>query len=318
MLPAAVLGGGKNIGIWEYVSVLSIALSIGACIFYTSYLSLQLFVKRTSRFIWIALFYTLFVIVLIVNEKYGISKGSANESERIDFLSILLLLIPLLYFNTFGFLFRTFIEWFKDRKIKAELQKDKIESQLELLKSKLNPHFLFNTLNNIDILIQDEPNKASDYLKKLSEILRFMLYETSTERILLSNEIEHIKKYIDLQKIRTSNMDFADLQVIGDSNDKHIAPMIFVHFIENAFKYASNKKIKNAISVKFEISDKSVSFMCKNHIDSLDLTTKEYNGLGIQLIKQRLDLIYKTDYTLNIVEEDNWYIVNLNIKLSND
>jgi sensor histidine kinase YesM len=318
MLPAAILGGGKSIGIGEYVSVLSIALSVGACIFYTSYFTLNFFVKRTFRFIWIALFYILFVLVLIVNEKYGISTGSKNESERIDFLSILLILIPFLYFNTFGFLFRTFIEWFKDRKIKAELQKDKIESQLELLKSKLNPHFLFNTLNNIDILIQDEPNKASEYLKKLSEILRFMLYETNTERIPLSNEIEHIKKYIDLQKIRTSNNDFVILQVVGDSSDKYIAPMIFVHFIENAFKYATNKKIKNAISVKFEISDKSVSFMCKNHIDSIDLASKENNGIGIQLIKQRLDLVYKTDYSLNIIERDNWYIENLKIKLTTD
>jgi len=317
-LPAAILGGGKSIGIAEYTSVLSISLSIGASIFYTSYFSLNFFIKRTSRFIWIALFYALFVTVLIVNEKYGISTGSKNESERIDFLSILLLLIPLLYFNTFGFLFRTFIEWFKDRKIKAELQKDKIESQLELLKSKLNPHFLFNTLNNIDILIQDEPNKASEYLKKLSEILRFMLYETNTEHIPLSNEIEHIKKYIDLQKIRTSNYDFVDLQVGCDYNNKYIAPMIFVHFIENAFKYATNKKIKNAISVKFEISDKYVSFMCKNHIDSMDLTTKENNGIGIQLIKQRLELVYKTNFTLNLFEKDNWYIVNLDIKLTND
>jgi two-component system LytT family sensor kinase len=316
-IPAHIFGG-KGPGILENLAVLSIVLPIGACIFYVSYFSLNFFIKQTSRFIWIALFYTLFVIVLIVNDKYGISTGSANETERIDFLSILLLLIPFLYFNTFGFLFRTFIEWFKDRKIKAELQKDKIESQLELLKSKLNPHFLFNTLNNIDILIQDEPNKASEYLKKLSEILRFMLYETNTERILLSNEIEHIKKYIDLQKIRTSNNDFVDLQVVGDSSDRQIAPMIFVHFIENAFKYATNKKIKNAISVKFEILDKSVSFMCKNHIDSIDLTTKEKNGIGIQLIKQRLDLVYKTDYVLNIVEKDSWYIVNLDIKLTND
>ena len=145
-----------------------------------------------------------------------------------------------------------------------------------------------------------------------------MLYETNTERILLSNEIEHIKKYIDLQKIRTSNSDFIDLQIIGDSSERYIAPMIFVHFIENAFKYATNKKIENAVSIKFEISDSTVSFMCKNHIDLIDLTTKENTGIGIQLIKQRLELVYKTNFSLNIVEKDNWYIVNLDIKLTND
>ena len=316
-IPAQIFGG-KGPSIIENLTALSIVLPIGACIFYASYFFLNFFVKRSFRFIWIALFYTILIIVLIVNEKYGISTGSRNESERIDLLSILAVLFPILYFNTFGFLFRTFIEWFEDRKIKAELQKDKLESQLELLKSKLNPHFLFNTLNNIDILIQVEPYKASEYLKKLSELLRFMLYETNTELIPLSNEIEHIKKYVDLQKIRTSNNDFVDLQVVGDASNRQIAPMIFVHFIENAFKYATNKKIKNAISVKFEILDKSVSFMCKNHIDLTDLTAKEKNGIGIQLIKQRLDLVYKTDYVLNIVEKDSWYIVNLEIKSTND
>lgn len=308
-IPAQIFGGNGP-DIIDYLTTLSIVLPIGACIFYAFYYSLSFFIRHPSRFIWIALFYSILIPILIFVEKH--------DSGKVDLLSILLVLFPVLYFNTFGFLFRTFIEWFKDRKIKAELQKDMIESQLELLKSKLNPHFLFNTLNNIDILIKDEPNKASDYLKKLSEILRFMLYETNTERILLSNEIEHIKKYIDLQKIRTSNSDFIDLQIVGDSSERYIAPMIFVHFIENAFKYATNKKIENAVSIKFEISDSTVSFMCKNHIDLIDLTTKENTGIGIQLIKQRLELVYKTNFSLNIVEKDNWYIVNLDIKLTND
>lgn len=316
-IPARVFGAGV-LGFQEYLAVFSIVLPIGACIFYASYFSLNFFVKRPSRFIWITILYILFVIIVIIKQKYGMPREVINESERTEILPIFYILIPWIYFNSLGFLFRTFIEWIKDRKIKTELQKGMIQSQLELLKSKLNPHFLFNTLNNIDILIQDEPQKASDYLKKLSEILRFMLYETDTEHIPLSNEIEHIRKYIDLQKIRTSNNDFVDIQIAGDSCNKYIAPMIIVHFIENAFKYATNKKITNAISVKFEITDKSVSFMCKNHMDSVDLATKEKSGIGIQLIKQRLDLIYQKDYSLNIVEKDNWYIVNLDIKLTND
>lgn len=313
-IPARMFGGGAP-GIQEYLAVLSIVFSIGACIFYASYFSFNFFVKRPSRFIWIALLYTLFVIAVIIKQKYEMP---LNESNGIELLPIFYILTPWIYFNSFGFLFRTFIEWIKDRKIKAELQKDKIQSQLELLKSKLNPHFLFNTLNNIDILIQDEPSKASEYLKKLSELLRFMLFETNAEFIPLSKEIDHIRKYIDLQKIRTSNNDFVDLLVTGDYSEKCIAPMIFVHFVENAFKYATNKKIKEAISVKFEITDKSVSFLCKNHIHSMDLSVKEKNGLGLQLIKQRLDLIYNNDYTLHLMEKDNWYIVNLEIKVSND
>lgn len=305
-ITAAVLGGGGP-SIQEHFHVLLITLPIGVCIFYSSYFSLNFFVKRTIRFMWIAVGYAILIPILIFSE--------LHDSGAVDFLDIHILILPILYFNIFGFLFKTFIEWIKDRKIKAELEKDKVTSQLELLKSQINPHFLFNTLNNIDVLILEEPQKASDYLQKLSEILRFMLYETNTDKVPLSKEMGYIRKYIELQKIRTSNNKFVELEIIGDTNDKVIAPMIFIHFVENAFKFATNKKIEKAISIKLDISDKSVSFMCKNHINSSDLTTQVNNGLGISLITQRLDLVYKKDYILNMSKEDNWYIVNLEIQL---
>lgn len=308
-LMVAVLGGQMP-DIQETLKVLLLTVPAGACIFYLSYFLLNYFVKRPHRFIWIGLLYAILISVLIKIELKG--KGV------VDLLDILIVLLPVSYFNLFGFLFKTFIEWIKDRKIKAELEKDKITSQLELLKSQINPHFLFNTLNNIDVLILDEPKKASDYLKKLSEILRFMLYETNTERIPLSMEIEYIKKYIELQKIRTLNDKFVEFEIIGKMEDSIIAPMIFIHFVENAFKHATNKKIEKAISVRFDISENTISFLCKNHVNSTDITSQENNGLGFQLIKQRLDLIYKTGYSLNVDNEENWYIVNLEIQLEND
>lgn len=308
-LPAAVLGGASP-NIQEQFLALLFTLPIGAIIFYSSYFSLNFFVKRTIRFIWIAPCYAILLSILIFIEKH--------DSGDVDTLAILIILFPVLYFNVFGFLFQTFIEWIKDRRIKAELEKDKVTSQLELLKSQINPHFLFNTLNNIDILILDEPKRASDYLKKLSEILRFMLYDTNTDRVPLSKEIEYIKKYIELQKIRTLNEKFVELEIIGKLKDQFIAPMIFIHFVENAFKYATNKKIENAISIRLDISDNKVSFICKNHINSTAVTTENNNGLGFSLIKQRLDLIYGMDYILNVNNEDNWYIVNIEIQLGND
>jgi LytS/YehU family sensor histidine kinase len=279
-----------------------IILSSGIVIFYSSYFLLHYFAKKPIRFLWLAAFYVVFACAYIIIQS--------------NFSDLLLFCVSLLYFNFFGLLFRTFFEWIKDRKIKAELEIDKIASQLELLKSQINPHFLFNTLNNIDVLILDEPQQASDYLKKLSEILRFMLYETNSERVPLSKEIEYIKKYIELQKIRTLNNKFVEFEITGETKDKFIAPMIFLHFIENAFKYSTNKKIENAISIRFDISENRILFFCKNHnIISRD-TNPDKNGLGIQLIKQKLDLIYKKAYNLNVKEENNWYIVNLEIQLN--
>ena len=109
-----------------------------------------------------------------------------------------------------------------------------------------------------------------------------------------------------------------NFDIVGEMKDRFVAPMIFIHFVENAFKYATNKKIENAISIRFEISENQLSFLCKNHINSTDITKQENNGLGFHLIRQRLDLTYKTDYNLNVSNEDNWYIVQLEIKLEND
>lgn len=288
----------------NYLLFISIILTFGSIVFYSSYFSLNFFVKKNIRFFWLPVIYFVLVEILI-----NVSNSTVEW---------LIILIQVIYFNIFGFLFKTFIEWINDRKIKAELEKDKVTSQLELLKSQINPHFLFNTLNNIDVLILDNPPKASDYLKKLSEILRFMLYETNNERVLVSKEIEYIKKFIELQKIRTQNNKFVEFEIIGKTEDVFIAPMIFIHFVENAFKFSTNKKIENAISIHFDISNTKVSFRCKNHINPTKIDSKENNGLGFALIKKRLELIYGMDYNLSVSNENSWYIVKLEIKLKND
>lgn len=295
----------------KLLKFLNIVLA-GAVVFYAAYFSLRFFEKRPLRFLWLAITY---LIIISGVTLYDYFDSIYYDSSRIDFWGILTTFFHILYFNFLGFLFRTFIEWIKDRKIKAELEKDKLASQLELLKSQINPHFLFNSLNNIDVLIQDEPQKASEYLKKLSEILRFMLYESNTDKIPLIEEIEYIKKYVDLQKIRTSNDNLVKFEISGNASSKYIAPMIFIHFIENAFKYSTNKKIKNAINIRFDISENQLSFFCENHYKTSNDTNPDKNGIGVQLIKQKLDLIYKKAYNMNVREEDNWYIVDLKIQL---
>ncbi|WP_317897053.1 sensor histidine kinase [Aurantibacillus circumpalustris] len=297
---------------------LLIILPVGACIFYSSYFSFPYFAKRFIRFVWFfAAFFTLMLLISIpgyVQQKASLKGAEMSTMQGI--LAITVVASPLLYFIILGFLFRIFIEWIKDIKIKTELEKDKIASQLELLKSKINPHFLFNTLNNIDVFIQDDPIMASEYLRKLSDILRFMLYESNAEKIPLTMEIEYIQKYIDLQKIRTANEKFVNIEINGNTNGKYLSPMILIHLIENAFKYATNKKIENAIAIRFDITENHLLFFCKNHIHEPKEINTENNGLGIQLLKQKLELLYKNTYKLTVKEENNWYLVNLEISFS--
>lgn len=232
-----------------------------------------------------------------------------------SFIGSLIMMSGVAAFNgIMGILMRGFIERFEENKKNEELLQKNKEMELALVKSKLNPHFLFNTINNIDVLIMRDPGDASAYLNKLSEILRFMLYDTSEEKIKLEKEIEYIRKYIDLQKLRTSNEDYVKFDIVGNTEDFEVAPMLFIPFIENAFKHASNKKAKHAIQILINADKKELTFECQNKYE-LDLQTeKADSGLGNSLIKKRLELIYPDSHELKIERKEGVYRVLLKLK----
>jgi len=187
--------------------------------------------------------------------------------------------------------------------------------ELALVKSQINPHFLFNTINNIDALIAKDATTASAYLNKLSDIMRFMLYETQSEKIPLSKELTYIEKFIELQKIRTTNSSFIQYQVNGDVRDIQIPPMLFIAFIENAFKHSENKKIEHAIKVNIDIEKGKISFKCENNYNSKSLKKLESGGLGSELIKKRLTLLYPNKHTLSIKNNNELYQVELSLQI---
>ena len=184
------------------------------------------------------------------------------------------------------------------------------------MKSTISPHFLFNTLNNIDILITKDSEKASVYMKKLSDILRFILYETHDELIPMSLELEYIEKYIELQKIRTSNESFVNLRVLGKADEINIAPMIYIPFIENAFKHTFNKKAIDAINIQFDFLADTIKFTCENLKNKSGNLVQKQSGLGINLIQQRLNLLYKDKHTLKIENLEEKYSVVLTIQVN--
>ena len=206
---------------------------------------------------------------------------------------------------------RGFVNWYSDIHVKEILINKNLRTELALLKAQINPHFLFNTLNNIDILIEKDAQKASAYLNKLSEILRFVLYEAQSELLPLAKELEYIKKYVDLQKIRTANEDYVNLQIDGDPGELEIAPMLFIPYIENAFKYATNKKMVNAIRIHVSIEELHIRLHCENLIDKSDAGSLVQSGIGNTLLKNRLDLLYKEDYHLEVKNDGHRYEVKL-------
>lgn len=204
-----------------------------------------------------------------------------------------------------------FITWYDEIKLKEELNFKNHQIELALVKSQLDPHFLFNTINNIDVLILKSPELASEYLNKLSDILRFMLFENKIEKIPISKEIEYIEKYIALQKIRTSNEHFVNFIVSGKTSNRTIPPMLIIPFIENAFKHVSNKKTENAIIISLLVEDNNIVFECENKYKENGKTALESNGLGNELIAKRIELLYPSKHSLSITNRQNTYKIKL-------
>lgn len=210
---------------------------------------------------------------------------------------------------------RGFISWMEERDYRLQLERKNKETSLALLKAQINPHFLFNTLNNIDVLIEKDPVTASTYLKKLSDILRFTLYESPSETISLQQEVEYIRQYIELQKLRTTNPDFVKFETSGALDQLMVAPMLFIPFIENAFKHSTNKKINNAITISLNAGVDEIKFNCSNVYDKHAINTQEKSGLGLELASSRLRLLYPDNFTLDIDQTAERFTVNLAINL---
>ena len=249
-----------------------------------------------------------------IESGYMIDMDDAGKHGRSTAITVIIAMTIIgLISGVVALVIKGFINWYNEKKLKEALKEKNHEMEMALIKSKLDPHLLFNTINNIDALIIKDAVEASNYLNKLSDIMRFMLYETMAEKILLSQEIEYIEKYIALQKIRTANVNYVHFSVTGNIGNKSIAPMVFIPFIENAFKHTNNKKLENAITVHIIISNKTIQLVCENKFDSKPAVRQPDSGLGNELIQKRLQLIYPEKHTLEVNKTNELYTVNLTI-----
>ena len=206
---------------------------------------------------------------------------------------------------------------FEDRLERESLMKANAENQLSYLKAQINPHFYMNMLNNIHGMIEIDPEKAQDMVIDMSRLMRYMLYESSRQRISLSAEIEFLNNYMRLMRQRYPS---DRVTIMSDFPDEHqtagilVPPLIFLVFIENAFKHGITYREESYISVNIHISGGMVEFHCLN--SRHPATATESPGIGLQNIRQRLNLIYGENHTLDIVVSDTTYNVNLIIPIN--
>jgi two-component system LytT family sensor kinase len=225
---------------------------------------------------------------------------------------------PVVTAAVFGSFFRVIINWFETMNQKSEAERQKLMIELDLLKSKLNPHFLFNTLNNIDSLINTNPEEASSALIRLSDIMRYLTYETKAETVTLGREMEYIGNLIELSRIRIKSPQDISLNLKGDPS-LMIAPALFVPLIENAFKFASFRTSKPAIDIILSSSGGIVNFGISNYYEKNSSGEgSRDSGYGISNLRKRLELSYPGKHSLEIEDKDQQFRVKLVVDTNAD
>lgn len=307
-------GPGYSSGLSFLDSLLSIGSFFALTYFaYFIFLPQYLITGQPRRFVfrslllWAAFLSTYFGLQWMLIGPLGLNLKlfPAGPWEVVVFMSLFAIVL--------GSLFRILTQWFKDAYEKAELERQGLKSELALLKHQLNPHFLFNSLNNIDALIHTQSPKASTALNKLSEMMRYVVYDSEREMVPLEEEIAYIENYIDLQKLRLREPENIHFEVQGIVGGQSVAPMLFISFIENAFKHSSLASgAKGPVEIRFDIQPEGISFRCRNHVGKVNKDGS--SGIGLENIRKRLDLIYKHRHHLDIREQDGLYLVDLKLK----
>lgn len=224
---------------------------------------------------------------------------------------------PVLTAAVFGSFFGVIINWFRTVGQKNEIEKQRLAAELDLIKSKLNPHFLFNTLNNIDSLIRQNSEEASAALIRLSEMMRYLTYETASDVVDIKKEIEYLHNFIELYRIRIKSPEDIRFEVRGDQNIM-ISPALFVPLVENAFKFASFRIKKPGIDISLTSDKGIVNFVVSNYHEHNDYSRDGNSGSGLINLRKRLELTYPGKYKLNIESTKNFYLAKLIINTNED
>jgi len=226
------------------------------------------------------------------------------------------LLITLLVFGI-STTIRLVRKWQEDEEVRKDLEKQKISSELSFLKAQINPHFFFNTLNNIYALTSTNVGTAREAIHKLSRMMRYVLYETQKEKTLLSQELAFLEDYIELMKLRLTEKAIVKIEKPASFQDELIAPMILLPFIENAFKHGISSKVESTIFISIKQENNQLLLEVKNRkFKNSGLKLDGSSGIGLTNTKRRLDLLYPNKHKLKVTDSDDEFGIKLEIELS--
>ena len=215
-----------------------------------------------------------------------------------------------------AFAYQLILVWYKNEKVRKELENQKLQAELSFLKMQINPHFLFNALNNIySMAVLEKSKRTGSNIMKLSELIRYMLYEKEDEqyRVSLDKEINHINSFIDLQKLRHDGDTYIQFSIEGYTVDKKVPPLLLFPLIENSFKHGILQDAKKPVVIQLNITDHQLSFSIFNYKNNY---LKDHTGgIGLANVRKRLALLYPDKHVITITETDQDFFVELQLPL---
>lgn len=206
-----------------------------------------------------------------------------------------------------------FKNWILDMKQSEELEAATLQMELKLLENQINPHFLFNMLNNANIMIKKDPDVAIHIIWKLEEMLRYLMNDSIDEKVYLKEEILFLNDFLELAKTRRDYFTYS-ISENGNIDNIKIVPLLFISFVENAVKHSQDSQKASYVHISFNIIKDNLIFICENSLPS-NITNKEVGGIGLTNIKRRLDLLFQHNYSLDHIKTETKYTIKLELKL---
>ncbi|MCD4791646.1 MAG: histidine kinase [Bacteroidales bacterium] len=286
-------------------------------LFYLNYLVFipRLLSKRKFILFAASLIVSIGVVITLnyLTIKYSLADEAFNHIDNsrkiagIGFVSVFLAAI--------GTSIKITQKWYNNEKQKNIINNEKLNSELSFLRSQVNPHFLFNTLNNIYSLANRKSEQTGNAIMKLSHLMRYMLYEAKKDRVDLQNEINYLTDYIELQKLRMPDKSKVVFNIEGNENDKEIEPMLLVPFLENAFKHGDIYSDDAKIDILLRIKETELLYKVENKIDEATITGKDkVKGIGLDNLNKRLKLYYPGKHEFSTEKKGNVFISILKIR----
>jgi len=292
--------------------------------YFTIYYLIPKFILKKKYFNFFVLFILALILFYLVRTGLNyilVTKNIWPEASGLQraftFNHVIEVTIGAVYVIAFVSAIKLTFEWIREKGKNDELQKVQLQTELNFLKTQIQPHFFFNTLNNLySLVIKKSPN-APDVVMKLSEIMQYVIYEVKESKISLLKEINYIYSYLELEKLRYGNRVVSDLRIKGNIDELKIPPLLFLPFIENCFKHGVKNNENVKVDINFEVRNNFLYFTVSNTFQNNEETTIKH-GIGIENVKRRLQLLYNKDFSLKTSVENNKFKVLLKLPIDED